>query len=113
MLIHLFFIESLQEVKRNAAAITNEVRQLETTYENLYYPIADLSENYRIHKGEVFFFRYGSLKEMIKLCINMYNERMQAYENEKKPKTRATGLLDAARAFKDTAGKLNEITKGT
>ena len=89
--------------------ITREVRRLENTYRTLYKPIEEMAETYPACKNEVFFFRYKSLKEMIKTCISTYTELKK---KEKEKSEEGENDLKGAGAFLDIATETKEIAEG-
>ena len=89
--------------------LTKDVRQLENTYRKLYAPVQEMSELYTACKNEVVFFRYKSLKEMIKTCINTYE---QLKKDEKVKSEKGENNLKGAGAFLDVATETKEIMAG-
>ena len=59
-------------VEREAFVITSKACQLDKSYRVLYAPVKTLSKYYRRSRFQTLFFRYGSLKKMIKDCIYTY-----------------------------------------
>ena len=96
-------------LKGEAYVITREVRQLENTYKTLYGPIEEMSESYQACKNEVFFFRYKSVKEMIKTCISTYT---QVKKDEKAKSERGENGLKGAGTFLDVATETLDIMEG-
>lgn len=79
--------------------LTREVRQLESSYRTLYGPVQELGESYRACKNDMVLFRYKSLKDMIKTCINTYDQLQKEYNK----KTRKSENMTGAGAFLETA----------
>ena len=70
-----------------------------------------MAETYHACKNEVFFFRYKSLKVMIKTCISTYTE-VKKNEMEKNDKSENDQHVKRINALLDVANETMDIMEG-